>query len=136
VRTCLRLGFLSSLALLICLGASATECLETRAVTLKSLHGIAVGQGGEVVKGAVIEIFKAKPDTAPIYSTASDSEGRFTIPALAKGNYWLRARARGWWSVSVPVRVKGSFKSSEDRKWLRVLFLFACSFADSIEVNL
>ncbi|MFY9748048.1 MAG: TonB-dependent receptor [Acidobacteriaceae bacterium] len=83
------LSWLLCMIAFVCLGAFAAAQTPTGTV-----EGLVTDNTGAVVPGAAVTILKASTNEAKV--TATDSQGRFTIPFVEPGVYSVTVAARGF----------------------------------------
>jgi hypothetical protein len=65
--------------------------------TIGTILGVVTDESGSVVPGATVTA--RNTGTGALQSTASDEQGRYTIPALPVGDYEVRTELQGFQSV-------------------------------------
>jgi hypothetical protein len=97
----------------VVIGASpavADICIQ-RPLCVRQLQGIAVSKnpaGDEALPGVQIRIERRDGRQTPLTAT-TDAEGRFSVPSLAPGHYFLTAVAEPLDEIRIPLVVRRSW---------------------------
>jgi len=84
------------------------NAVEPRPIKLNVVHGTAEGPAGRSIPQVTVGLFTER--THRLVATAeTDARGIYSFPQLPTGRYRLVARAPGYCTANVPIRISGGF---------------------------
>jgi len=115
---------------LLATNSPATSCGWGKKFKIPKVCGVVRDEYGAEIPDAIIQVKKLGSEEI-VAESQTKVDGAFSLAGIAKGDYEIRVKVRGFWDASQSFRLTRAHKDESCPQPIRVVMKMQCSYVEN-----